>query len=122
MKRVLDVGNCDPDHSSIKRLLEQQFDVELVRAHGRDDALKQWSSSEFDLVLVNRLMDRDGSSGLAIIEELCGDEARTAPVMMITNFADHQERAVAAGAVPGFGKAALNESATIDKLAKHLAS
>ena len=51
--RVLDVGNCDPDHGMIKRLLEQQFDAEVVRAHSQDAALVELRRQTFDLVLAN---------------------------------------------------------------------
>jgi two-component system chemotaxis response regulator CheY len=38
------------------------------------------------------------------------------PVMLITNYPQHMSAAVLAGAVPGFGKAQLRESATLEIL------
>lgn len=85
------------------------------------DALDIVQQEAVTLVLVNRLMDRDGSSGLAIIEELkAATETKSIPVMMITNFPDHQQLAIAAGAEPGFGKADLRSPETLDKLRTHL--
>ena len=72
-KRVLEVGNCDPDHSSIKRLLEQSFAAEVVRTHNLAEALVELGRARFDLVLVNRLMDKDGSPGIDIIKAVKGD-------------------------------------------------
>lgn len=119
-KKVLDVGNCNPDHSSLTRLLQSHFEVEVSRTHGLDDTLASLQDKEFDLVLVNRVMDRDGSSGLRIIERIKADpHSADTPVMMITNYDDHQQTAVAAGALQGFGKSELNASETLEKL-KHV--
>ena len=71
-----------------------------------EDAIEALAGIPFDLVLVNRLMDRDGASGQEIIERIKADATfGSTPVMMITNFAENQASAIAAGAVPGFGKA-----------------
>ena len=43
------------------------------------------------------------------------------PIMMITNFAEHQAKAVEAGALEGFGKLELASQATQEKLAAVLA-
>lgn len=120
-KRVLDVGNCGPDHVALIEVLEANFDVEVVQAHGMVDALTQLRSSSFDLVTVNRLMDRDGSPGLDIIRKMKSAPALMAtPVLMVTNFAQHQETAQRAGAVPGFGKDALRDPKTIEELRHYL--
>lgn len=121
-KRVLDIGNCDPDHHAIKRLIEQEFDAVVIRAHGPDDGLRALREQRYDLVLVNRVMDRDGSEGLPIIQAMKQDaELAEIPVLMITNYPDHQETAIAAGAEPGFGKRDLGKEQTIALLAVHLA-
>ena len=66
-------------------------------------------------------MDRSGASGLDIIKRIKADESLASkPVMMITNFDDHQQLAVSAGAVRGFGKQALNLPATITLLSEYL--
>ena len=41
------------------------------------------------------------------------------PVMLVTNYPEHQALAVAAGAVPGFGKNALNSPQTRECLAPY---
>ena len=46
---------------------------------------------------------------------------RSIPVMLVTNYPEHQQQAIAAGAEPGFGKAELASPATLAKLAKFLA-
>ncbi len=122
MKRVLDVGQCAADHYSLRRLIEGSFDAELVPAHDARVALEALRGGGFDLVLVNRLFDADGSDGLELIRAFQADEAlRATPVMLVTNYPEYQEQAVAAGAVPGFGKAALHQPETRERLARILA-
>lgn len=116
-KKVLDVGNCNPDHGSLTHLLQSNFDVEISRTHGMRDTLELLQTDEFDLILVNRLMDRDGSSGLNIIKTIKENANSTkTPVMMITNYPDHQEAAVSEGAILGFGKSELHDPHTLNKL------
>ncbi len=121
-KRVLDVGNCGPDHGTIVRMLSGSFDVEVVRAHGTEDAMEHVRRSPFDLVLINRLYDADGRPGMELLRQIKADPgSRDLPVMIISNRDDAQSDAVAAGAVPGFGKRALGDEATIELLKPYLA-
>lgn len=108
-KRVLDVGQCNPDHSTISSFLSTHFDeVEVVRAHLFSDAIEQLNSGSFDLVLVNRLLDKDHSEGAEIIKAMkADDQLASIPVMIVSNFPEAQTAAVELGAMQGFGKAAL---------------
>ena len=120
-KRVLDVGNCSMDHGAISATLRSQFAADVVQAHGPDDALEQLRSGGFDLVLVNRKLDQDYSDGLDIVKTIKADPAlASTPVMLITNYAEHQQTAVAAGAELGFGKKELSSPETQAKLARFL--
>ena len=120
-KRVLDVGNCSLDHGSIRGLLERQFRAEVVQAHGPDDALDLLRREHFDLVLVNRKLDADYSDGLEIIKQIKADpELAKTPCMLVTNYAEHQQQAVDAGAEPGFGKMQYGEPATLERLKRFL--
>jgi CheY-like chemotaxis protein len=122
-KRILDVGQCNPDHSSISRLLNQHFDVEIVRAHLESDAVESLQAEPFDLVLVNRKLDRDYSDGLGIIRNIRSDEnLKHTPVMLVSNYPESQDEAVAAGAVYGFGKAELGNPDVVERLAAILGS
>lgn len=116
-KRVLDVGNCVPDHASIRALIEDNFDAEILQAHGPEDAIATLRVGGIDLVLVNRKLDRDYSDGLDIIKQIKADATLAAiPCMLITNHADHQALAVQAGAELGFGKLEFGKPETRERL------
>jgi CheY-like chemotaxis protein len=106
-KRVLSVGQCWADHSSISRTLQHHFGADVIGADSTEAALDQLSREAFDLVLVNRVFDADGTSGLQLIKQLKQEGSEQVPVMLVSNYEDAQQEAVSAGAVPGFGKAAL---------------
>jgi two-component system chemotaxis response regulator CheY len=119
--RVLDVGNCDADHGAIRSLIESQFAARVVRAHNAAEVGRLLREQSFELVLVNRLLDEDQSSGLELITHIKRDPAlREVPVMMITNFPDHQQLATRAGARPGFGKRQLHDPETLRLLGEVL--
>ncbi len=116
-KRVLDIGNCAPDHAAIRRMIESHFTATVEQAHEADEALARLRAEPFDLVLVNRKLDVDYSDGLAIIQQIKADPMLCeVPVMLITNYPEHQQQAIASGAIPGFGKLALQSSATVERL------
>jgi CheY-like chemotaxis protein len=121
-KRVLDVGQCGPDHATIRRYLTSHFDCEVVQAHGLADTLGKLKAGEFHLVLINRKLDADYSDGIEILRAIKADDATAnLPVMLITNYPEHQAAAVAAGALRGFGKLKYHRPETRERLAAVLA-
>ena len=122
-KRVLDVGQCGPDHAAIRRLLEGAFGAEVVQADRLDDALAALRRGPFELVLVNRKLDIDYSDGMEIVRAIKADPRLAAtPVMLVTNYPEHQQAAIAAGAEQGFGKAELALAQTRERLARFLST
>jgi CheY-like chemotaxis protein len=122
-KRVLDVGQCGPDHSTIRRYLTRHFNCEIAQAHSAEDALAQLRSGRFDLVLVNRKLDADYSDGIEVIRHIKTDpETADVPVMLVTNYPEHQDAAIAAGAIRGFGKLEYDKPETRERLAAVLES
>jgi len=116
-KQVLDVGNCDPE-----KFLSSQFDCKVVRTHGLEDTLAELRQGDYALVLVNRKLDRDYSDGIEIIRALQADaDLQSIPVMLITNFPEHQDAAVAIGAQRGFGKLEFDQPETQTRLTTILA-
>jgi CheY-like chemotaxis protein len=120
-KRVLSIGQCGADHGAITRVLHLHFSAEVIHAEDWDEALTCLRREPFDLVLVNRLLDADGSSGLEIIKKLKVDEElRRLPVMLVSNLDDAQGQAIQAGAENGFGKASLGQPAMLERLRRFL--
>lgn len=121
-KHVLSVGQCGPDQSAIARFLKSAFDVQITTADTGPETLDLLRKQRFDLVLINRKLDIDYSDGSDILRAIKADAAVAAtPVMLITNYAEHQANAVAMGAVPGFGKNDIGRRAVIDRLEPFLA-
>ena len=117
-KRVLDAGQCGPDHFAISRMLTEHFDVEIVRAHVESEVVQLLSDSTFDLVLVNRKLDADYSDGMQVIRRiLCDELFGNTPVMLVSNYPEYQDQAVEAGALYGFGKAELGAEDVLERLA-----
>lgn len=116
--RVLDVGNCNPDHYQIRMMLERHFDVAIDRVMFVDEALEKMRQTQYDLVLFNRVIFEDGSDGLELVRRAKADPTiHAAPMMMVSNHPEAQAQAVAAGAVEGFGKASTFAPGTVPKLA-----
>ena len=106
--RVLSVGQCGVDHSAISRFLKDAVGAETTPAATAKEAVDAVRSGGYDLVLVNRVFDRDGGSGLDLIRDLKADPSTAeVPVILVSNYEDAQQQAAAVGALPGFGKAEL---------------
>jgi two-component system chemotaxis response regulator CheY len=120
-KRVLSLGQCHADHSAISRTIARHFGADVLPTSTPAEALTLLRQERFDLVLVNRVGDADGSSGLEFIKQMKADDVcRNVPVMLVSNYEDSQREAVEVGAVPGFGKAALGQPLMLDRLRTYL--
>ena len=120
-KTVLDVGNCGPDHASIKSMLEDNFDVQVLQSNETSDTLVTLAAKSVDLVLINRKLDTDYSDGVEVLKAIRADgNLDDIPVMLVTNHTEHQQAAIEQGAVRGFGKLALNDPQTISNLTQYL--
>ncbi len=116
-KRVLDIGNCVPDHSAITSFLTSRFDCEVLQADKADDALAALRKQPVDLIVVNRKLDCDYTDGIEVIRQVKADPALAKiPVMLITNYEEHQDAAMALGAVRGFGKLEYGKPETLQRL------
>ena len=120
-KRVLSVGQCVPDHTTLTSYLRGNFAAQVVKVDLADEALEALRKESFDLVLINRKLDADYSDGLESLKAIKADSKMAAvPVMLVTNYAEHQDAAVAAGAVRGFGKLEYGDPQTTEKLRPYL--
>ena len=89
----------------IARRLRTGFGADVVGAGTFEEAVACLREGRFDLVLVNRVSDEDGSFGVDLIRTLKSDPALAGvPVMLVSDHADAQQAAESLGALPGFGK------------------
>jgi two-component system chemotaxis response regulator CheY len=115
--RVLSVGQCGIDHRSIANYLTDQFGALVEAAHDMDDVQRAMACASFNLVLVNRVLDRDGSSGLDLIRVLKSQpELAAIPVVLVSDYPEAQAAARALGTEPGFGKAELQDPQTLRRI------
>lgn len=104
-------------------MVKSNFQATVLQTHGMEDTLELLRRREVDLVTVNRKLDRDYSDGLEIIKKIKSDpEIAAIPVMLVTNYDEHQQDAVAEGATYGFGKLEIGQDTTVDKLKPFLTS
>jgi hypothetical protein len=116
-KRVLSVGQCFADHGSISRTITTHFNAEIVKVDTADEALATLRDGGIDLVLVNRVFDADGGTGLGLIKHIKADERLTSvPTMLVSNYDQYQQEATKLGAMPGFGKASLGQPQMLQRL------
>ena len=121
LKTVLDVGNCPPDRRTLAHWLSSHFDCRVIHCEAASDAFEILRQQTVDLVLVNRKLDIDYSDGLRVIEQIKGDAAfGHLPVMLVSNYAEHQQLAIQAGAIEGFGKLQLELPTSVAKVARVL--
>ena len=120
-KTLLDCGNCGPDFHSIRQMASSQFGASVIQSHGAEDTLEILKKQKIDLVTINRKLDRDYTDGLDVAVAIKSDpETCSVPVMLVTNYDEHQQTAIEAGCVRGFGKLAINEDSTRDALEPYL--
>lgn len=116
---ILDVGQCGFDGPRMAELWRERLGATVLDSGTGADAVQKLKKGGIDLVLVNRVLNQDQSSGLDLIPDLlaAGDGV---PVMLVSDLEEAQDKAVELGALRGFGKADLDSNATL-KLVKQAA-
>lgn len=99
------VGHCGPDSSFLRMAVSGAVSGVRVVMVDSDTELNEALDGGVDLLMLNRKLDfgfdqHDGVELLRRIKQRYPDQK----VMMISNYADAQQAAEAAGAIPGFGK------------------
>ena len=115
-RTIVLVGHCGPDMFMLKTAASRAVaDVPIVSIN--DAATLEPHLHAGTVLLVNRVLDGafPSDSGIDLIGEIAdGDDAPTC--ILISNLPEAQERAIAAGAMPGFGKNALYDAMTAEIL------
>ena len=117
---VISVGQCGYDNSRIRSLIRSiDSTVEIKETDSHQETMEVLASlGEAALVLVNRVFDMDGSSGMDLIGQLKSKDSEFAniPVMLVSNYEKSQAEAIANGAIQGFGKSELQSVETRQKI------
>ena len=105
MKKVALVGHCGPDSSFLRitvRKAHPEVDVIMV---DDDRDLQRALADGVELLLLNRELSWGfhDTLGVDLIKRL-KDQKIDVKTMLVSNYAEAQQEAVAAGALPGFGK------------------
>lgn len=123
MKKILSVGQCLADQTRISQVLQSRYQAQFDTADTSEELVALLESSQYDLVLINRLLDHNGVQGLDLIRQIKSNPAtRNVQVMLVSNIDDAQQQAMALGAANGFGKADLNDASLGSILDPFLAS
>jgi len=115
--KILDVGQCGFDGPRMARLWHDALGAQVDCADSGDDAVEMLHNNDYDVVLVNRVLAGDESSGLDVIARLLEQGLKT-PVMLVSDHPEAQDAAVRLGAVRGFGKAHLGERSTLELVSR----
>jgi DNA-binding NtrC family response regulator len=115
MAQVLSVGQCGPDSRALAEVLAS-VGADVERARSVDDAIAKMNENSYKLVLVNRIFDATGESGVEFIRRVKRDDGVVTAMMLVSNYPEAQAQAVANGARPGFGKSQLGDQAVLELL------
>ena len=104
-KKVALVGHCGPDSSYLRMVISKSLKDAKILSADDDGELSKVLEEGVDLILFNRELgygfsDPEGVNCIAKLKA-----AKIQPKMiLVSNYPDAQAAAVAAGALPGFGK------------------
>ena len=108
------VGHCGPDASLLRSAIRRAVPGATF-SEARDDAALASHRGDGSVWLVNRALDGNFAAADGI--ELIAREAGRVRSALVSNFPEAQSAAVAAGAMPGFGKSSLHSESTARALA-----
>lgn len=113
--KIVLVGHCGPDSYALKNAVRRAVTTAEVVMVSSDRELGLHTDAA--LLLVNRALDGEFSAetGIDLIRSLNAGGVR-APTMLVSNFEEAQNEAVAAGALAGFGKREMGSETTAMKI------
>jgi len=94
--KILDVGQCGFDGPRMSALFKEKLNAVVDIAATGEDAKRRLASGQFNLVLVNRVLNADRTSGIDLIDALVKSGVTT-PLMLVSDRPDAQDQAVARG-------------------------
>ncbi len=109
---VVSAGSCSPDNAALARVVQKLTQVDWIAVESGAELKQLLVDKSPDLIFVNRVFDATGEDGIEIIEEFAKASNESPHMMLISNFDWAQTKARAAGALAGFGKSQLFDTAT----------
>ncbi len=109
-KKVVLVGHCGPDSSYLRMTIKKAVpEVEILAADDSGELTGVLEKHTPDLLLFNRELGYGFTpdQGVEVIRTLRASQPEL-KMMLVSNYADAQQAAEAAGALPGFGKRELS--------------
>jgi hypothetical protein len=110
---VLSIGQCGADDWRISQVVKTALGASIERAGSAEEARAMMNAKKYDLILVNRIFDSDGDSGIEFVSAAADGKSR---LMLISDYSDAQQQAIANGALPGFGKSRMGDERTRELL------
>jgi CheY-like chemotaxis protein len=119
-KKVVLVGHCGPDSSYLRMTIKKAVpDVEILAADDSAELSKVLESKNPDLLLFNRELGYGFTPDLGVeVIRVLRPTMPNLKMILVSNYADAQQAAEAAGALPGFGKRELG-TPRVTELLKH---
>jgi CheY-like chemotaxis protein len=111
-RRVVLVGHCGPDARLIGAAVRRVAPNAVITSTDDEGTLNDSTSGDA-ILMINRVLDGDfaDEGGIDLIKRL-KQKPNPPLLMLISNHADAQEQAMAAGAIRGFGKSHLYNEET----------
>jgi DNA-binding NarL/FixJ family response regulator len=103
---VLLIGHCGPDSSYLKMAVKKAVsDADILSADDSTELARMLENHQIDLMLFNRELGYgfDSDQGVEAIRALRAGQPGV-KMMLVSNYPEAQQAAVAAGALAGFGK------------------
>jgi two-component system chemotaxis response regulator CheY len=120
-KSVLLVGHCGPDNSYLRMAVRAaSADANIITADSSQEVANALADG-VDLLLVNRVLEYgfDHHNGVDLIKHIHALYPKM-QLMLVSNYPEAQAAAVAAGAIPGFGKREIGSRAAATAISKAL--
>ncbi len=116
-KIIVLIGHCGPDSSYLRMTVGRASREIAVVAADTEAELQRVLADRPSLLLINRQLDYgfEELDGTKLIARLRPDNPDL-KMMLVSNYADAQDAAVRAGALPGFGKRELGSSRVAELL------
>jgi two-component system chemotaxis response regulator CheY len=114
-KRIALIGHCGPDSTFLRMAVSRAAKGAQVVSADDSSELDRMLNDGVDLLLFNRVLDYgfDDTEGVAIIRKLRATHPNV-KMMLVSNYPEAQAEAVAAGALPGFGKREMSSPRVTD--------